>query len=204
MAPDPPSEKRHLRRTARSWLAQVTPERARIAGEQIAAHLRGDAVWRSAARIALFAPRADEVDTAALWAIARRDGKPVLLPRTTEQGSLEFAEVAGPEGLLPGRFGILEPPRALPAARLGADDLVLLPGLAFDRWGGRLGRGGGYYDRAFAGAPHDAGRPVLVGVGFSFQLVDRVPMTALDVRLDGVVSELGWIWVTTDGAAPRR
>jgi 5-formyltetrahydrofolate cyclo-ligase len=118
------------------------------------------------------------------------EAKPVLLPRIAATGSLEFAALGDPLALREGRMGILEPPCALPPQSLDPDDLVLVPGLAFDREGGRLGRGGGYYDRALAVGRGAELRPLLIGVGFSYQLVERVPMGELDVRLDGVVSEL--------------
>jgi 5-formyltetrahydrofolate cyclo-ligase len=99
---------------------------------------------------------------------------------------LEFAACAG-EALVRGAFGLAEPPAALPAQPLGGADLVLLPSLALDAAGRRLGRGGGYYDRAFADAP--SGGPFLVGVGYDFQLVDEVPAGVGDGRVDMVATE---------------
>ena len=75
------------------------------------------------------------------------------------------------------------PPRAL--------SLVLLPLVGFDAHGGRLGNGGGYYDRALAG-PRIGRRPRRVGYAYAVQGVDALPMDAFDVRLDAVVTERGW------------
>ncbi len=76
------------------------------------------------------------------------------------------------------------------ALRGGTRILVATPGLAFDRAGNRLGRGKGYYDRFLAGARGALGRDITaIGLGFSEQLVEEVPHTERDQRLDGVVTE---------------
>jgi 5-formyltetrahydrofolate cyclo-ligase len=74
---------------------------------------------------------------------------------------------------------------------LTRNDVVLLPGVAFDRNGWRLGRGGGHYDRAF---PPGAESPWLVGVGYSFQWLAEVPHDSRDRRVDAIVTEHGWVW----------
>jgi 5-formyltetrahydrofolate cyclo-ligase len=199
MAADPPTEKQRLRQAMKTLLRESTPEGAQRAGGRIAELLAADEAWQRASRIVLFSSRPDEVDTSPIWRRAGVDRKPVLLPRMTSEGSLDFALATAPDRLEAGRFGIAEPRPEAPAVRLDRGDLVLVPGLAFDRQGGRLGRGGGYYDRAFAGRRRDAMRPVLIGVGFSFQIVDHVPMTVVDVPIDGIVSERELIWMARDG-----
>jgi 5-formyltetrahydrofolate cyclo-ligase len=84
----------------------------------------------------------------------------------------------------------LEPPGEASAALLSSCDLAFLPGVAFDRWGGRLGRGAGYYDRALS-KPR-AELPFLCGLSYAFQVVDRVPMGPHDIRVDAVASETAW------------
>lgn len=189
-AADITTEKQRLRRAMRPLLEQVTPAEAQEAGAAIADQLARTDLWRLAARVALFASRADEVDTGPLIRRARADAKSVLLPRVHASGGLEFVVLSLQHGLREGPFGVLEPPLESPALPLASDDLVLVPGLAYDRQGGRLGRGRGYYDRALANRRESDLRPLLIGVGFGFQIVERVPMTPLDVRLDGIVSEL--------------
>jgi len=110
----------------------------------------------------------------------------VLLPRTGALGILEFSVVHDPAALLEGRFGVLEPPLHELAMPLAEDDLVLLPGVAFDRFGRRLGRGGGWYDRSLPLRVRD-----LFGIAYAFQIVDDVPATALDRRVRGVFTESG-------------
>ncbi len=200
MTTDPPAEKRRIRCAMRERLREITLELAQSAGLRIADEIEQLEVWRAAARVVLFASLPDEVDTSAVWLRAVRDGKPVLLPRMTSTRSLEFA-VAAKSTLMTGpRYSISEPPPESPPMNLTRHDLVLVPGLAFDRQGGRLGRGGGYYDRTFATGRMPGTRPILIGVGFGFQVVDRLPMTSLDVRMDGILSESGAVLV--DGAEP--
>lgn len=100
----------------------------------------------------------------------------------------------------PDRFGIPSPTRVVPVA-VTALDLVVVPLVGADRTGRRLGRGRGYFDRALAHR-RDPGsdRPVLVGVGYDFQLVELPPPAAHDVGLDAVLTPAG-LWVTGSTAA---
>ena len=89
------------------------------------------------------------------------------------------------------RFGIPSPGSPSIEDGLNRRDVVLAPGLAFDRAGWRLGRGGGHYDRAFPGSGDD---PWLVGVGYAFQWITDVPHDSRDRRVDAIVTEHGWVW----------
>lgn len=114
---------------------------------------------------------------------------------------LRFVGWRGGEPLVQNRFGIPEPSAG---ERLSGEslDLVLLPLLAFDRQGHRLGTGGGYYDRSFAflaGVERPA-RPLLVGVGYALQEVDALAPAEWDIDLDAVVTEAGLRWC---GRRPR-
>ena len=90
--------------------------------------------------------------------------------------------------LVPGPFGLREPAPSAPEVAVESIDVMLLPGLAFDRAGRRLGYGGGYYDEA-AGRLRAAGRGLLVGVAYDFQIVDRCPAGDADVGVDCVVTD---------------
>lgn len=183
------SEKRRLRLEMRARLAAETPETTLGAGRAVSARIADLEVWRRAARVGLFMSRSDEIDTAPLASRILEAGKSLLLPRMTDDRMLEFVVVDAIQMLVSGPYGILEPPRQWPATPIEGDDLLCVPGLAFDRSGGRLGRGGGYYDRTFAAAADRRLRPRLFGVGFSFQLVTSVPMTERDLLVDGVVTD---------------
>jgi len=182
-------EKERLRFAIRRHLEGVTPGLAFEAGAAIDARLRASTAWLEATELAVFASLPDEVDTQPLMRSAAADGKVILLPRMVGEGILEFAAVEGLEALVPGRFGVSEPNAQCPNRMLTESALVLVPGLAFDRFGGRLGRGAGYYDRALIPARAGGGGPMCLGIGFALQMVEHVPMTPLDLRLDGVVTE---------------
>ena len=114
-------------------------------------------------------------------------GGTLVCPRVTGQGHMSLRRLCAFEELEPGFRGLLEPPTASDEFPCEALDLLLVPGLAFDRHGGRLGQGGGYYDRLLA-----TGRPKqILGIAFSAQIIPQVPMSTYDVRVDGVLTEAG-------------
>lgn len=148
--------------------------------------------------MALYASLPGEVATTALVEMGWAEGRRILLPRVVDGGDLVFVEHLPDVPLVGGAFGVLEPPEQARVVDLDEAELILVPGLAFDRCGGRLGRGAGYYDRALAGIGLQAGRratadragimPRTMGVAFDLQLVDGVPMDEQDVRMEAVVS----------------
>lgn len=116
------------------------------------------------------------------------------LPCVVDGARLGFAPWRPGEPVEPNRYGIPEPIVApehhWPPESL---DVVLVPLLAFDRRGGRLGSGAGYYDRSFAflaGLPRPA-RPLLVGIGYAMQEVEQLPLEPWDIALDFVATEAG-------------
>ena len=126
----------------------------------------------------------DEVNTHALIDELVAEGKTVLLPKVTGADTMELRRYTGRADLQEGAYHILEPVGE-PFTDLSAIDLILVPGLAFDAAGHRLGRGRGYYDRFL----HSKNRPycVKIGVCFDFQKVDEVPVDAHDIAMDKVV-----------------
>lgn len=140
-----------------------------------------------AARIALYAALPYEIPTRTLFdAVIAKSGA-ALLPRTTAPIGLEFFAVERWEELHPGAFGVLEPRADGIRVRLRPDDLVVVPGVAFDPAGYRLGHGKGYYDRAFA--PELGDSPTLVGFAYEFQIVDAVPHDERDRQMDAIVTD---------------
>ena len=142
---------------------------------------------KRAKRIALYAALPYELPTRPLFdAVVEKMGA-ALLPRTADPLGLEFFAVECWEELRPGTFGVLEPQNDGTAVRLMPGDLVVVPGVAFDEDGYRLGHGKGYYDRAFAAELGDA--PTLVGFGYEFQIVDAVPHDHRDRQMDAIVTD---------------
>lgn len=146
-----------------------------------------DPAIRGARRVGLYAAYGGELDTRALFD-ALGPERERLLPRV-RGGRLEWVRLEAWEDLASGRLGFPEPPGD-EADHLAPGDVALLPGLAFDALGWRLGRGGGFYDRAF---PPGTAAPWLVGIGYAFQIVDAVPHDSRDRRVDAIVTERGWM-----------
>lgn len=144
---------------------------------QISAQLRNWPLWRASASMAAFAATAGEPDTLDPWPQDKR----VALPRVSEE-DLVFHWIAGRAALKTGTFGIPEPSAGAPTAG-NVFDLILVPGLAFDLGGGRLGRGRGFYDRFLA-----ASQGIRAGICFDDQIVARVPLEPHDLRMDFVVT----------------
>lgn len=142
--------------------------------------------WREARTVAIYAAHRGELDPAGLF--AHREGRRLLFP-VVEDGDpiLRFFRVDDPARLSPGAYGILAP-TVDPAAELPLDaiDLFVVPGVAFDAEGHRLGLGGGYYDATLPLARRQAPR---LGFAHAFQVVAAVPHAAHDVRVDLVVTE---------------
>ncbi|HEY8899777.1 MAG TPA: 5-formyltetrahydrofolate cyclo-ligase [Chthoniobacterales bacterium] len=174
------TEKQILRARVLAILRAMTPAERAARSAIIAGHLanlRGFVFG--------FAPLKSEVN----WLSAAREGA-FALPRI-EDGRLRFHRITSLAELVPGAFGAREPiADAATLAKPGEADVVLVPGLAFDRDGGRLGRGGGFYDRFLADPAVRARR---VAVAFADQIVERVPTEAHDVHVDAIVTEDGWL-----------
>lgn len=137
----------------------------------------------------VYAALPDELPLSPVVARACSDGKRTLFPRLVAPRQLVFSGADRVEHLRPGRYGVPEPPEETPLESLGEDVLALVPGVAFDRSGGRLGRGLGIWDRALAvrrGA-------VVFGVAFELQVIEAVPQEQHDQPMDALVTESG-IW----------
>jgi 5-formyltetrahydrofolate cyclo-ligase len=134
--------------------------------------------------IALYSAIHNEVltDAVAMQAIAA--GKKLVYPRVKDDG-LEFIEVMSLADLAPGAFGVLEPQgdQTIPVEGLS---LVVVPGVAFDRAGHRLGYGRGFYDRALAACRADC---VKVGFSYDCQMIAKLPATAFDQTLSVLMTE---------------
>jgi len=164
---------------------QVPPDEAWRAAKQAAAHLALAVELQVCRSVVAYASLPGELPSGPLVALAQARGIPLLWPRIVGEG-LEFAR-ARPEDLVVGRYAVPAPPGEVPAEGLGPGALLLVPGLAFDARGGRLGRGRGYYDRALALA-----RGVTaIGVGYELQRLEQVPMGSHDQRVQAVLTERG-------------
>ena len=174
--------KADLRRQIQQIKRQFTPQQLEELSLLIISSLRP--LLAEAQTIMAYYSLPDEVNTHALIDELVAEGKTVLLPKVTGADTMELRRYTGRADLQEGAYHILEPVGE-PFTDLSAIDLILVPGLAFDAAGHRLGRGRGYYDRFL----HSKNRPycVKIGVCFDFQKVDEVPVDAHDIAMDKVV-----------------
>ena len=163
----------------------MTPAARASADRRVAELVRATPEYQRCRRLLVYAALPDELPLSTLVARARDDGKCLLLPRMAGAHELVLARIERIEGLAPGRYGVREPPADAAIESLGSDVLALVPGLAFDSGGGRLGRGGGVWDRALC----ERSGALAFGVGFEFQIVDALPLEEHDQGMDGVVTE---------------
>jgi len=194
------SEKQNLRRqmsAAREALApQSRREATRAACDRLAVLGEVETLWslpdRGPPVVAgyMAVPAKAELDPEPFLAWVRAKGGRVVLPRVDRNASprLRFHEVQTEE-LRFGAFGLLEPDAGSPEVPLAEIDLIVVPGLAFDEGGRRVGWGGGYYDELARCLSPASSRPCLAGLAYDFQIVDRCPAGAADRGVDVVVTD---------------
>lgn len=191
--------RRSLLQRRRAQAPELAASRSRAAQERLLAA----PCWQEAESVALYAGVRDEMGTDLLLREAWASGREVWLPRVIPggRGCMQFARCQGPDDLAPGTFALLEPRPELPGA--GPEDaafqpeLMLVPGVAFDRRGGRMGYGGGFYDRFLAGVAMRGGpRWPALGFCFGFQLVEAVPCAAWDRPVVGICTEGELLWIS--------
>ncbi len=190
MTSDVRAAKAALRRRLRAARAERSPQVRAAAG--LALQAAAAVVFEPAdpaLTVTAYAAVDAEPPTDELLEALRRRGVRVLLPVLAENRQLDWAAYAGPGALARSAHGLREPtgPR-LGAGALQEADVVLVPALAVDRRGTRLGEGGGYYDRALAGPPRAA---LVLAVVYDEEVVDTLPVEAHDVSVGGALTPGG-------------
>jgi 5-formyltetrahydrofolate cyclo-ligase len=197
MSPD--ERKRALRAQMLEQRGRLAPEEAARRARSAQGHVLASSCWAKARTVVLYMPIRGELDTGLLRGRAGAEGKCVLLPRCVagRRGELELVACGDAAELAPGAYGILEPLPSLPAIDLEdpeqAPQLLIAPCLAVDRQGRRLGYGGGYYDRLLH-------RPALqtalcIALIYAAQFVVSLPAESWDMRLHGLCTEDGFVWL---------
>lgn len=147
---------------------------------------------RSWLHIAVFIPLAGEPD---IWTPSQQlmatQAANIYVPRMMKEKQLDLVMVTDPTALVCGPFGVIVPPLSWETLTDLTDlDAIFIPGLAFSMDGGRLGFGGGWYDRLLARIPD---KTIKIGVCWNEMLVEAVPMDAWDIRMDGILTEAGYV-----------
>lgn len=177
--------KRTLRQFMLKKRRELSVEERQVSGHLIQQSFMALPSFAKARVIALYSPIHGEVETEAVMAAALKEGKIVLYPVVCGD-HLGFISVTDPEEMNKGAFGINEPCCRGANYLPGDADLIVIPGVAFDRFGKRVGFGKGYYDRALH-TLEGSGR--LVGFCYDFQLVDEIAAEPHDVAVDTIITE---------------
>ena len=191
MNPVAGDSKTEIRAWAKSQRANLTAVEHASASQAILERLKP--LIASFECVGLYASFDNEVD---LFSLSPQPGQRFVLPRLVDRETMEFVPFNDDIELNPNKFGILEPVgEAVPGREI---DALIVPGLAFDRRGGRVGFGGGYYDR-FIARRLSVDRPLtVIGVAMEWQLVDTIAMDEYDQMMDSVVTENAVISITEE------
>lgn len=179
-----------LRIAAMSRRGSLSRENCQLWSRSIQAKALELPPYLAARFITLYSPVQNEVATEAILEDALRVGKQVYFPKLNRRDGAEFVQIFSSADLVVGRFGIAEPPgtNVLPLEERNLS--VFVPGVLFDRRGHRLGRGGGWYDRALL---QFGNRGVFIGLAYEIQVVDSLPAEAWDQKVHYVITENGVI-----------
>ena len=192
-----PLSRPQLRRMLRKARRALSPSAQRKAAQGLYRQLAQQPLFRRAKHIALYLPTDGEIDPRLLLRAAQRRGKATYLPVLSAwpRTKMVFQRVRPGEKLQPNRFRILEPRVNIGQQRkIWALDLVLLPLVGFDDVGGRLGMGGGFYDRSLAYLARRKSwrKPTLLGLAHECQKLERLTQASWDVPLAGTVTDKQW------------
>ena len=174
-------DKSDLRKHVRAMKQLFTKEQLQEKSATIIQKLRTYPLVVKAQTILLYYSLDDEVDTHQFIDELASQGKTVLLPTVINDTDLELHRYTGPDDLDSGFFGIKEPTGEL-FTDYDAIDVAIVPGVAFDRQGNRLGRGKGYYDRLLPRLT----RAYKIGICFDFQRLPGIPSEPHDIQMDEV------------------
>jgi 5-formyltetrahydrofolate cyclo-ligase len=184
-------DKAQLRKDLRQILARMPEEIRREKSRQICGYLLGAGDYKKASVVMAYLSMPGEVDTTPILLDAWQRGKTVVVPKVLwEQHRMIPVEIRSLEtGLTADKMGLRNPTTGEPVPYEDIE-LVITPGLGFDRRGNRLGRGGAYYDRFFASPGL---RAVKWAAAFSEQIVDAIPHDEKDMPVDALICETGFV-----------
>ncbi|MFW2489532.1 5-formyltetrahydrofolate cyclo-ligase [Clostridium chromiireducens] len=151
--------------------------------------------YKDSTNIFVYISYDSEIDTRLIINKALKDNKKIYVPRTEfETRIMDAVEIKSFDNLIKSNYGILEPSKNEPCINPNELDLIVVPGVAFDRNGGRMGYGAGFYDRYFKKITKDnIERIIKLALAYNFQVLDKVPMNEQDVPVDFIITEKEFI-----------
>lgn len=188
-----PDEKSGPRSELKARLLTITESERVAHARAITAQLLSDPAFSTANTILAYAAFGTELSLDPFITAALDAGKRIAIPSIDwARKSMVAHQITNLDAdLVEGRYGIRVPREGCPVVEPEQIDVILVPGLAFDRAGNRLGRGAGFYDRYISALKESGHNPTLIGVCYHAQIVDSVPTEAHDHRVDRVITELG-------------
>ena len=180
-------EKEEIRRIILEKRSKLTKKKVETASKAIIEIIKDLEAFRESRMILSYMPYGQEVDLLPLNQFILDNEKRLCLPRVRSSTEMDCAEVESlSENMIISKFRIMEPSPELKPSDLDSIDFVLVPGLAFDREGNRIGHGKGYYDRFLAQINKET---FTLGIAYAFQVFDRIPSDPFDKKVKGIVSE---------------
>ena len=150
--------------------------------------------YREAKKIFIYISYDSEINTKEIINTALKDNKKIYVPRTEFKTKLmDAVEITSLDNLIESEYGILEP--SLEERHINPNnlDLIVVPGVAFDRYGGRMGYGAGFYDRYFKRISKD--RIKKLSLAYDFQILEKIPMNEQDVPVNYIITEKEFIHI---------
>ena len=161
------------------------PEYRQEASHRISERLRQEGEWRDASVVFLYCGYKDEVQTAELMEAAFREGRQVFLPKVVSDSGMVFVQADPAEELVCGAYGIPEPSMSGAPGAYVRPDIIIVPCVAADRRGNRIGHGKGYYDRSLV----KYGDIPFVCLAYDCQLADEFETEDTDIKMDMIITE---------------
>ncbi len=151
--------------------------------------------YREAKNIFIYISYDSEINTKGIINKALKDNKKIYVPRTEFKTRLmDAVEITSLDNLIKSEYGILEPAIEEPHIDPNELDLIVVPGVAFDRNGGRMGYGAGYYDRYFKRISKDRIKKIAkLALAYDFQILEKIPMNEQDVPVNYIITEKEFI-----------
>lgn len=182
------NEKNEIRKNILNFRNKMDLNTKRSFDNSISNRLFESNYYKNSKRIFIYVSYKSEIDTKRIINKAIKDNKAIYIPRTDIKNKyMDAVEIKSLDNLIEDKYGILEPDVDAPCIEPGKLDLIIVPGVGFDRDGGRLGYGAGYYDRYFKKIGEKSIKKL--ALAYDFQIIDKIPMDEFDKKIDAIITE---------------
>lgn len=182
--------KKEIRSYIKELKKNLSEDEIRVRSNRIAEKFYAQPYYNQSKNIYLYVSYNQEVDTVGIIKHILEDKKRVAVPKVIDD-TMEFHEITNLEQLSEGAFGILEPVVNKPVSEnpeWASSNLMIVPGLAFDKSGNRIGYGGGYYDRYIHKYPDRIG--LKIAFAYDFQVLEHIEIESFDEKIDGIITDM--------------